>query len=1681
MTRLTRTSPNLISVLDSPFYPHSHQYPKAMEENTLHFKITVDGNGLKQIQDEAQAAFNGIKKGVADLSSKSVSELQDISLEVMEVVDRFNQLAKSVGISPAELRQTLNYLREMRAEQEKLETAATRRIERLRNAEAKLIREQLANLDAERRAKEKSEKAELSAEQRLASIKGQNIRTVGKLRDDEYGKFISQINNQNKKIKEQGDAAVAAFEKALGVKKKFSDGFSGGAKNVFTRENNGTFSNILGGFGGGGRFGGSIASALDGAFAGGAEGAGAASVVGGLAAGAGIGVAIAAISTFISLIKSATSLLVDWGKAGIQSAADFEMTVNSIAVFSGGVASAKKELSALVETVENTPGLSLESAEKGYRQLRALGFEAENSRKLIEGLGKIQITSGATEQSVERVIVNLTQLSASTARAGQDLKEIIHALPAMRQVFRETFGTSESSKLKALIERDGDAFFTKLADGMEKFKGASGGMNTELVALQNEWTLLLREFGKPVVPVLTEELKDLGGWLRTNKGEFKALGETAATVAGILPSLASGLAIVARGIAAMTTAGLSEIVLMLHRLSQNPLVKKIGGGIASSVSTSVEDAKASIEQAQAAREDLAEKAEIAEEKRHERELKSLQDNFQLRNQTVENAFKIEEERVSSLTTFTVEQEIAKAEMLSQVRRQSLAAQRDSQVSQFNAEIRLAEGNTDKIIDLSIKKAAAINKFNTEIAVNEIKLAKEVADAEQKQLELRRAAAIDFKSIQLDTVKLGFEQVTAETTRGLSKQYIDTTAGYEKLKSATERFYSKERQITAERFNIQLEDKKLTDEQRFNLQEKANLEIIRLREAEKNALLKIEDDQLAAEEAKREKNLQRLKAYYASLGEMIQAAAASFFNPATFSSASVGGFDEIFLEGSKRRGFQGKVNEALSTLNDRRKQAELSAQGKETGMAPENIKTSIVIWSDALKKAEEDLKSFEDSINPVYREISKLGESLTESTENFKDFDRILAVSLKERHRLETESLSAEIGNVQQRLDAERKRYLNEVRSDIDKWNKENDRLTKEGLDVGVNALLKQANDLLISGNQTTLDEAKNSDWLPPTDKAIELSGILKQLGIDFSNLKLKQHAEESELLAGEIEGLTERFNQLNSGDIGAVGGVLNAVAKDIIRERNALLEENIALEARIGVVGDDSAARYRNAWLKAIYDVKNASIEARESQIKSQVEIANQTVFNADVAKAGILEAMAGAKGYTEIFQDAFLSVNQKITDGLSSLIHKATDGLGAFGEILGNIASQLLSMIANRLMMRLLDLLLPTSGSSGSGGIGGSGGGGILPNGWRSLGGVPISPEIFGGFGRPFDSVSSITNAETLTSLTSGGGGLTPDPLTNYGQFARQGASGGLGGLFSNFSLANLGKVAGQAAPLLGLSLGAGLGGQSVGGQLLGSLGGLAGGLALGIGTGAIGTGATAGFSILGGVLSAGAATGILAAAAVPLLLGAWVLGRNKQRRADEKLRTTYITDAFTQLDDILAKVKRHDISGADAIASAEAVRENYRQQATALKSVKTRNIALKEIGLRINPKIEQIRAAAAIADKDKERFEDRVPEFATGGIVPGRFGEPRLVLAHGGEIIANPRQQTPAFLAAATDAGIPGVRGNSGSSGGGGGSLPDINVEFFIGTDAQNQLFINGAKSTKGYNVSIEQSKKSNRFREN
>lgn len=1387
-----------------------------------------------------------------------------------------------------------------------------------------------------------------------------------------------------------------------------------------------------------------------------------------------------AINAVISGVQQLISGFFQAGVAAVKMAGDFEKTVLALTVATGSARLARQEL-ALVESVaRNTTGLRLEAAEEGYTRLRNLGFAAETSRNLLRGLATQKIISGADENAINRVIVNLTQLSAGSIRASQDIKEIILAMPSIRGAFQDAFGTLDSRKIANAFRDNPDEAVEKLSRAMSAANAPAGGLNESLDKLHDAVITIGRAFGEPIVEPLTNSIRTLTAFILDNEATFVSWGQRVGdAVRGASDLMQNYLAFTKSPLGQATSQANDtwlgfipptafDMVSDLGRrarereaqanserkinefVSNNPnlLNQAAGRGFTFDFSYGATRSDSEISAQNAARErrELA-----ARENERQRTVRDLQDTFKLETELTKNRYEVQIALQSAFVARTREEEVRNTRTLGTLRANFFKSEVSRVSAYYDRLIQLAGDDDTEVTKLQYEKLGKVSDINRDLLTNSYETQRRITELEREQLEERRRANIEFGQIQIDLISAVYDSAAAEIRRGIQMGTTAASTGYADLRQITENAYLETLRLTREKNTLELQNESLTTEQIRNLREGHNLAERRLAEQHKTNLIQIEQERYSTSIQQADEFLSRMRERWSSSAGIFSEAAA-FFDPSSFSPNAGTAIGDVplgmrnqmmkqVLDASTRR--SNAEAAAKSLLNLSRSGTPLTEQQTE---ALNQANAAAFAASEEVNKYTEAWKNFDKRIPSSLLALEELGSSLATGSAGIEGFDKAASHLLDIKHKFEQADLAAEIGAV-------------------------NDNLQRA----------------TAAGNQADIAKFKSQ---------LDLLGN-KEIG-----LGLRQRAEEIELYNDSLEGLNDRLAKLEARDPATILGVQAVTEKSIAREKISLLQENIDLETRLGRIGEDSASRYRNAWLRAIYDVQNASIEARESQIESQVKIANQTVFNADVARAGIMEAMAGAKGYTEIFQDAFLGVSDALSDGIATLLGKATEGLGAFGKIIANIGTQLLTMVTNRLMMKLLDAILP-AGGGGGGSIGSGGGGGILGGLGGILGGLfgiggggsgtpGFNPNATSGGGGGL--LSNIIRGLGGATSPGGGGGLTSsiggsDMLirdlsgTVLGtslngpdgrRFNTQGGGSGiLGALLGGGGLKGLGTAMGQMAPMLGLSLGAGVGGSSLGGQILGGIGGLAGGLAVGIGTGAIGGAGTAIGGMVAAVGGTLAATGILAAIAVPLLIGGWLLGRNKQRRADEVTRTKYITDAFGQLDQILKDTRAHKYgSGQEAIDAANAVRETYRQQASSLKDKKTRNIALKEIGDRINPRIRQIEIAAAAMDEARGRFGDLIPEFATGGIVPGQIGAPRLVLAHGGEIIANLSQQTPSFLNAAADANIPGVRGTGGNSGGSGSS--PIYVELVVGTEAQNKMFINGAKSPSGFKVIADVNKK-------
>lgn len=614
------------------------------------------------------------------------------------------------------------------------------------------------------------------------------------------------------------------------------------------------------------------------------------------------------------------------------------------------------------------------------------------------------------------------------------------------------------------------------------------------------------------------------------------------------------------------------------------------------------------------------------------------------------------------------------------------------------------------------------------------------------------------------------------------------------------------------------------------------------------------------------------------------------------------------------------------------------------------------------------------------------------------------------------------------------------------------------------------------------------------------------------------------------ESNSERFSQIEN---------LRAET-DYLREQINLKRENVRLEQELFRVGVITKDEERNATLQAQLDILRRDRDATLSMIRSRAEIADASIYHSQQSTAIVLEHLAKQKSMSEAVADAQITLYEGVAGSLDRGIDKLTKKLGFFGDAIGSILKTITRNVLTGLFMPFLggggfgapqqrggfnplSILGSVLGGGGAAGIGGTGGfaGGY---GGAGIAGINTLFNVFsqngGGYGA-FGSANGLGNAMGiiggLAGLFKGGSGGAANVVSGGESFGLPTNFGGglggvfapvtnkLGGLFSKIGLGGIfgkssaatgpfaGAVAsgsatggggflagflpqlGLAAPLLGLSLGAGLGGQSRIGNILGGAGGLlvGGGIAA-----ALAPGLFAGLGSAAPLVTGLLANPFTAVVGVGLLVGAKLLGNAKQRKKDEEATGDWLQDAINGIFKLRDQVKAGQTSPDQAktlfendilgtfIAQVNTIKTKSVRESRLTNQVRDlRNLYEKEVG------------TVAVQKKISSSLSNKlVPEFATGGIVPGQNGEPRLVLAHGGEIIINQRQQTSGLIRAAGEAGVPGVAPTRGVASSGERPI-SLTVTLVAGTDTQSKMFINGVQSKDGFNEVIETLREINR----
>lgn len=1065
---------------------------------------------------------------------------------------------------------------------------------------------------------------------------------------------------------------------------------------------------------------------------------------------------------------------------------------------------------------------------------------------------------------------------------------------------------------------------------------------------------------------------------------------------------------------------------------------------------------------------IADKAKEDRERVRQQELTSIKRNADAVAAISKNRYETEQSLLDVNIRYTDQQEAAYIQRSAQIKQSFYAAERSRIESYYGKVISLSEAGSDEALKAEADKQKELANLNTQEVSEAYKTQRQILELERKIQDERRQNNIKFNQIQANESQQTGAKQLFELQRNLDKGNVDYRDFYNQQVSIANDSLKTLLELNRKNLDLELQDKTLTFEQIRNLRRESALEDQRLTQENAERLYQIEKDSV-----ERQKDLISTFAEFRSniiaSASDIQGGFADLF----FGKGSTGGQSRTavnaLLDGY-REGFNGLSQEIEKY---RQKAHAEDARLRTLSKNKSVVSTQTSDISSEIQKAQSDLKSLEDNLKMLTQGVSgfEQGGRFALDVASGKLFDTITkklvenkmnngeAIAALDSQIAEQKTLLSKLQANQQTFsevittDAEQTdngfwSIVKQLEGDLKSLERYKDLLnnavktfdsfkaTPEGVDRLQMRFLKNKNKAEIGSLNTQIEAQKNivngSEGVEKLKERLKLTELQQRA----EATKIRQLADEEEAYRKTIGGLTAYNQALREGDAQAVAFVRNGARKSILEEQGALLEQNIVLQERINAVGEDASERFKNAWLTAILAVKEANIQAVESQIQSQVKLADSATLHTDQVRARVLEHLAEQKTLSESFADGIIGAFDKVTNLLDK-------NLGKLGDvpILGDLLKFGNRQITTDLTKNLLDKFFPSEFtelfnkeknpiaapiveqlkttnkllSTGLGGAASSGGGSIIQKllGAFGIGGGSgniTSGQIFGSGQNPNNPL--IFHANSNGQLPTNG-----NPLDLLRFLTPQ---------------QNLPRPDGLPIPK---SNGAGVYGMiGTGASLLGNVvGGRFGGLLSGAGQG-LALGAQIG-SIVPGI---GTAIGAGVGAAVGFFTS--LFGGDKNKKQDKKENMPALqkafSDAFAEYRQLITDVRalRAEPDGAlskgdelrSQIASGFGIQflsKKYKKESQNLIKAQLQEIDKRPSGLR-----EQLETAVEMAKSANERANRLLPEFADGGmvsgftktsvgsgffsgLVPGTYDrkDDKLIKVSGREVVLTPDQWMP------------------------------------------------------------------------
>lgn len=232
------------------------------------------------------------------------------------------------------------------------------------------------------------------------------------------------------------------------------------------------------------------------------------------------------------------------GTAAVKMAADFEQTQISFQTMLGSTEKANKLLKDLTDFATKTP-FTLSGLETSTKQLLAYGITQEDVMKDLKTLG--DIASGVGMDKLPNLILAFGQVKAATHLTGMELRQFTEAGVPLIDALATHLKTTSANIIEMVSA--GEISFNDVRTALEGMT-IEGGKFNDLMSkqmastsgqfsnLQDQVTLLAREFGAELLPVAKDVLTRLQELIATFRGLSPEVKRTIIVIAGAIAVIA---------------------------------------------------------------------------------------------------------------------------------------------------------------------------------------------------------------------------------------------------------------------------------------------------------------------------------------------------------------------------------------------------------------------------------------------------------------------------------------------------------------------------------------------------------------------------------------------------------------------------------------------------------------------------------------------------------------------------------------------------------------------------------------------------------------------------------------------------------------------------------------------------------------------------------------------------------------------------------------------------------------------------------------------------------------------------------------------------------------------------------------------------------------------------------------